>query len=176
MAKFKMTYPDEIIKEMNWVQKNADYIFGGMTRAGAEVAQSAMISTCPNEDVKRHIKLSKTYKTPSDGGINTKVYFSGYIPFHHPPSSKNRQFFTRRGNGGMYSTSKGVPADFLAILYEYGRSNLPWPRHPFVRKSFNKSRLEKAMLNAQKELSHGLLDSGSMSDIEAEYMRDLGVT
>lgn len=174
MAKFNMVYPTELINEFKWVSDNSDYIFGGMTKAGAEKAQASMISNCPNEALKKHIKLTRTYKTPSDGGINTKVYFSGYIPFHHPPSAKNRQYFTRSGNGGVYSTTKGVPADFLGILYEYGRSNLPWPKHPFVRKAFNKSIITQTMLAEQKRLSRGLLDDGgAMSDIEAEYMRDL---
>lgn len=160
MAKFVMELPKEVMDEFKWVYDNTERIFGGMTKAGANVALGTMLSTCPNDELKKCGKLTKTYKTPSDDGINTKAGFFGYIPFHHPPSAKNRQYFTRSAKGGVYSTSKGVPADFLAKLYEYGRSYNPFPKKPFVRKAFNKKKIEKAMLEAQKELSRGLLDEG----------------
>lgn len=169
MAKFIMSYPDDVIKDLRYMYENAEEIFGGMTRAGAETALGAMIDGCPNEDLKRYAKLTRTYKTPTDGGINTKAMFIGYLPFSDP----NRKYFSRKGgNGETYYTSKGVPADFLANLYEYGRSNAPWPKHPFVRKAFNRKRIEKAMLEAQKRLSRGILDD-KMWDIEADYMADL---
>jgi hypothetical protein len=100
--------------------------------------------------------LTRTYKTPSDDGINTKVIFSGYLPFSTP----GRTSFLRRGRGGgkVYSTSKGVPADFLAIIFEYGRSNAPFPKRPFFRRSFNEAKINKAMLDAQKTASGGILD------------------
>lgn len=171
MAKFIFQYPDEIIKDLRYIYDNAEEIFGGMTRAGAETARSAMIEGCPNDALKNYCKLTRTYKTPSDGGINTKAMFTGYLPFKDP----NRKYFSRKGGNGMtYYTSKGVPADFLANLYEYGRSNAPWPKHPFVRKAFNKKKIEKAMLAEQKRLSRGLLDEGWMGDIESDYMKDLG--
>lgn len=153
MALFRTLAPDDVIAQMMEIGGNIEDIMGQMTKAGAEQARKQMMASCPSE-LTSHIALSRTYKTPSDGGINTKVYFKGYIPFSDP----NRLYFTRRGgNGTSYSTSKGVPADFLAIMYEYGRSGLPFPKRPFVRRAFN-SNVEQAMLKAQRELSGGLLE------------------
>jgi hypothetical protein len=155
MARFTLNLPTKELEEFKKIYGDVDEIFGEMTRAGAEVALKEMLANCPNPELRKYGKLTRTYKTPSDGGINTKAYFSGYIPFSNP----NRKYFSRKGgNGSTYSTTKGVPADFLAKIYEYGRSGLPFPKKPFVRKSFDKGKIEKAMLEAQKKASGGLLD------------------
>ena len=154
MAKFDLELPNDIIKDFEKIYRDSDRIFGEMTRAGAEVVQKNVEVNAPSV-IKGHTKLTKTYKTPSDGGINTKVIVTGYLPFSNP----NRTSFTRKGGKGVaYSTTKGVPVNFLAQLYEYGRSNAPFPKHPFLRKSFKKDEIEKAMLEAQKKASGGLLD------------------
>lgn len=155
MARFDMQLPKDLMSDLKKIDANAEKIFGEMTKAGAEVALDDVRSNAP-EILKPYAKLTRTYKTPSNGGINTKVIFSGYLPFSTP----NRNAFVRRGRGGgkVYSTSKGVPADFLAILYEYGRSNAPFPKRPFFRRSFNASKIEKAMLERQKTASGGILD------------------
>lgn len=155
MAKYQLELPNEIIKNMEKIYGNTDKIFGEMTKAGAEVVASNVRTNAP-ETIKGYVKITRTYKTPSDDGINTKVIVNGYLPF----SDKNRKSFSRRGKTGgqVYSTSKGVPASFLANLYEYGRSTAPFPKHPFLRKSFNKGQIEKVMLEAQKKYSGGLLD------------------
>ena len=107
------------------------------------------------DTIKTYVKVTRTYRTPSDDGINTKVIVKGYIPFSDP----NRKGFTRAGGGGdSYTTDKGVPAEFLANLYEHGRSTAPWPKKPFMRKSFKKKEIEEAMLKAQAKASGGLLD------------------
>ena len=115
MAKFEVELPDNIIKDIREIDSKADEIFGSMTKAGAEVVRNTMVSKAP-PSIQPHIKISVTYKTPSDGGINNKVYISGYIPF-----KGGRTTFSRSGNGGRYTTTKGVPADFLAKVFEYGR-------------------------------------------------------
>ena len=156
MAKFAMELPTEEIEKAEKLSRNTDKIFGEMTRAGAKVVADNMKSTAPNQGLAEGIKLSRTYKTPSDDGINTKVYFSGYFPFQG-----NRTTFARRNrNGGkMYTTSKGVPKEFVAIMYEYGRSDGTFPKKPFVRKAFtNRNAIEKEMRKAQKEASGGILD------------------
>ena len=147
---FKMTLPDELIKEFDKVNKGADKMLGEMTQAGAQAVAENMKNYAPNV-LKPFVKLSKVYKTPSDGGINTKAYISGYIPFSDP----NRKYFVR--GKGKANETKGVPADFLAILYEYGRSTSPFPKKPFLRKSFKKKEIEEAMLKAQEKASGGLL-------------------
>lgn len=141
MAKFEVELPTDIIKKFDATAAETEKIMKEMTRAGAEVVAKNVESNAPDV-IKGHVKISKSYNTPSDGGVNTKVYISGYIPFSDP----NRQFFTRAGaSGKLYSTSKGVPADFLAKIYEYGRSNAPFPKHPFLRKSVKKDQIEQAM-------------------------------
>ena len=154
MARFEMELPTDVIKDVNYINANFEKIFGGMTEAGAEVVAQKMRANAPAK-LKSFVRISRTYKTPSDNGINTKAYISGYLPFEG-----NRTVFNIRGRAGskIYSNGKGIPAPFLAILYEYGRSTAPFPKHPFLRKSFNKGEIEKVMLDKQKSLSGGLLD------------------
>ena len=90
-----------------------------------------------NSKMMNCLKITKTYKTPSDDGINTKVGFYGYF---------------------QNEDGKTVPAPLVANVFEYGRSNLPFPKQPFMRKSFKKGEIEQAMLKAQKKASGGLLD------------------
>lgn len=162
MARFKLELPTNEIKQMETLAKNTDYMLGKMTQAGAKVAAKYMEAGAPNV-LKNHVKMTKAYNTPSDGGINTKVYISGYIPFSNP----NRSYFSRRGgNGSTYRTSKGVPADFLANIYEHGRSNAPFPKRPFVRKAFKKSEIEAAMLEEQNRIMADLLEG--LDDAEKE--------
>lgn len=141
MAKYEMELPKEILESFKKVYDNSDEIFGEMTRAGAEVVEKNIVSNVPqsirNSNMMKCLKVTKTYKTPSDDGINTKVGFYGYF--------KNEE-------------GKIVPAPLVANVFEYGRSNLPFPKHPFMRKSFKKSDIEQAMLKAQKKASGGLLD------------------
>ena len=141
MAKFEMELPTEIMKDIQKVYNNSDKIFGEMTKAGAEVVESNIRANVPksirNSKMMDCLKITKVYKTPSDDGINTKVGFYGY-------------FVNEEG--------KTVPAPLVANVFEYGRSNLPFPKQPFMRKSFKKGDIEQAMLKAQKRASGGLLD------------------
>lgn len=139
MAKFEMTLPTDVIKDFEKLHSNADKIFGGMTKAGAEVVYANVQANMPESfrksDIKNCLRLTRTYKTPSDDGINTKVAFYGYFTNH-----------------------RGVktPAPLVANVFEYGRSN--FTKRPFMRKSFTRAKIEKAMLDAQKKLSGGLLN------------------
>ncbi len=141
MAKINLELPNDIIKDIQKISNNCDEIFGEMTKAGAEVVLKNIESSVPksirNSKMMQCLKLTKTYKTPSDDGINTKVGFFGYF--------ENED-------------GKTVPAPLVANVFEYGRSNSPFPKHPFMRKSFKKSEIEQAMLKAQKRASGGLLD------------------
>lgn len=155
MASFKAILPDDVMKDFKRIHDNTEEIFGKMTQAGANVAMGSIKAGVPLPEMARYVKLTRTYRTPSDGGINTKVYLSGYLPF-----KGNRSSFDRRGRSGgeVYKTSKGVPVSFLGILYEYGRSNRPFPKKPFLRRAFGGGAIEKAMLEAQREASGGLLE------------------
>lgn len=141
MAQFQLQLPEDIMKDIQKLYDNADEIFGGMTKAGAEVAMSNMRATVPkaflNSDIMHCLKMTRVYKTPSDKGINTKVGFYGYF--------KNKE-------------GKIVPAELVCNIFEYGRSSSKYPKHPFIRKAFKKAEIERAMLDAQKKLSGGLLD------------------
>ena len=141
MARFQLELPEDVVKEIKKVEENYDKIFGGMTKAGAEVAMNNVQSNIPSSwvgsDIMNNIKLTKTYKTPSDDGINTKVVITGY-------------FTNKEG--------KKTPAPLVANMFEYGSSKMKYPKQPFFRKSFRKKQIEAAMLQAQKELSGGLLD------------------
>ena len=141
MAKFSLELPTEIMKDFQKIHKDADNIFGEMTKAGAEVVESNIRANVPksirNSKMMNCLKITKVYKTPSDDGINTKVGFYGYF---------------------QNEDGKTVPAPLVANVFEYGRSNLPFPKQPFMRKSFKKGEIEQAMLKAQKKASGGLLD------------------
>ena len=148
MAKFKMELPNDLIKEMQSLEKNTEKMMGEMTRAGAETVLSNAKAGVPVPAMASHIKLTRTYKTPSDDGINTKVYFSGYIPFSDP----KRKYFSRKGgNGKVYRETEGVAVDFLANVFEYGRSSAPFPKKPFFRKSFKKAQITSAMEKVQEK-------------------------
>ena len=141
MAKFQLELPNEIMKDFQKIYDNADQIFGEMTRAGAEVVESNIRANVPksirNSKMMNCLKVTRTYKTPSDDGINTKIGFFGYF---------------------QNEDGKTVPAPLVANVFEYGRSNLPFPKQPFMRKSFKKKEIEDAMLKVQRKASGGLLD------------------
>lgn len=141
MAKIIVDIDDSVLKDISYIDKQFDHIFGGMTKAGAEVVYKNVISALPeslrSSGFSSHVKLSKVYKTPSDDGINTKVMITGY-------------FINKDG--------RKTPAPLVANMFEYGSSKKNYPKHPFFRKSFKKSQIMKAMEEAQKNLSGGLLD------------------
>lgn len=139
MAKFEMQLPKEIMDDFKRINDNADEIFGEMTRAGADVVYQNIKANVPpsfkGSKIMNCLKITKTYETPSDDGINTKVGFYGYFMNH---------------NGVK------TPAPLVANVFEYGKSD--FTKRPFLRKSFNKKKIEKAMLEAQKKASGGLLE------------------
>lgn len=142
MARFDLQLPTELEKELKFLEKNGEKIFGEMVKAGAEVVETNVIANLPSgirnsPGMMGCLKTTVVFKTPSDGGINCKVGFYGYF------TNKNGQ---------------RVPAPLVANVFEYGRSDLPFPKQPFMRQSFNKGQIEAAMLAAQKKASGGLLE------------------
>ena len=141
MAKFTADIDESVLKDISYIDKQFDHIFGGMTKAGAEVVYKNVISALPeslrSSGFSSHVKLSKVYKTPSDDGINTKVMITGY-------------FINKDG--------RKTPAPLVANMFEYGSDKKNYPKQPFFRKSFKKSQIMKAMEEVQKNLSGGLLD------------------
>ena len=134
MARFNAELPNDIIKQIEELEGSTEKMLSEMTEAGAKIVFDNIKAGVPaawlDSNIMSCLKITKTYKTPSDDGINTKVAFYGYF--------KNEE-------------GKIVPAPLVANVTEYGRSNSPYPKKPFLRKSFRKSQIEKAMLSVQKK-------------------------
>lgn len=134
MAKFVGELPNDLIKMFETLEANTDALLGEMVSAGAEVVRQNVEAKMPRQlragmlSSGDAIRLTRVYKTPSDDGINCQVTIEGY-------------FINRDGIR--------TPAPLVANLFEYGRSNSPYPKQPFFRQSFNKAQIEKAMLKVQ---------------------------
>lgn len=139
MARFQMQLPNEIIKDITNIYNNSDNIFGKMTEEAAKVVYQNVEKNIPSSfadsEIMNCLKITKVYRTPSDGGINTKVGFFGYFTNH---------------NGVK------TAAPLVANVFEYGSSK--YTKRPFFRRSFRKSQIEAVMLEAQRKYSKGLLD------------------
>lgn len=139
MAKFQLELPKEIMDDIEKIYKNTDKILGDMVEAGANTVISNVRTNIPkgfaNSDIMNCLKITRVYKTPTDDGINCKVAFYGY-------------FINENG--------VETPAPLVANVFEYGSSK--FTKQPFFRRSFKKSQIEKAMLEAQKKASGGLLN------------------
>ena len=134
MARFNAELPNDIIKQIEELEGSTEKMLSEMTEAGAKIVFDNIKAGVPaawlDSNIMSCLQITKTYKTPSDDGINTKVAFYGYF--------KNED-------------GKIVPAPLVANVTEYGRSNSPYQKKPFLRKSFRKSQIEKAMLSVQKK-------------------------
>lgn len=134
MAQYKVELPNDLIKQFEGIEKNAEKMMGEMTNAGAKVVYNLVLSNMrgsfkSTKGLAECLKVTKVYKTPSDDGINTKIAFYGYF--------KNSQ-------------GKEVPAPLVANAREYGTSRGE-KKKPFFRKSFNKAQIESAMLQVQNK-------------------------
>lgn len=150
MAKFEVVMPTDVLKDIQFISNNCRQIFGDMTQEGAKVVYNNILQNVPSEmkknaELMNTLKITKVYETPTDNGINTKVAFYGYFMNEH---------------------KQIVPAPLVANAFEYGTS-ARWTlsgkyrgqisKKPFMRRSFNKNQIEKAMLQAQRRLSKGIL-------------------
>lgn len=131
MAKFDMQLPKDYIKELENLGNNTDNIFGQMVKAGGEEVFKNVKTNIPksfiDSPIMNCLKITKIYKTPSDGGINVKVAFYGY-------------FINKNG--------VETPAPLVANVFEYGSSK--FTKKPFFRRSFKKAQIEKIMLEEQE--------------------------
>lgn len=134
MAKFKQELPNDLIKEFAKLEKNTDKMLEEMTEAGAKVVYQNIKASVPaswySSNIIKCLKITRPYKTPSDDGVNTKVAIYGYF------INRNKE---------------RIPAPLVANVTEYGRSNSPYPKKPFLRKSFKKAQIEKAMKEIEKK-------------------------
>lgn len=132
MASFDAEMPAELLKLFDELGADTHKMLGEMTQAGAEAVLANVKANVPasfrGSDIMNCLHITRVYRTPSDGGVNTKVAFYGY-------------FENKAG--------EVVPAELVCNVMEYGRSKAPVQKHPFMRKSFRKSDIEAAMLKVQ---------------------------
>ena len=136
MAKFNAELPTDLIKVFDELETNTPIMMGEMCKAGAEVVYKKVCSNLSKafkrtDTLLKGLKITKVYETPSDDGVNVHIGFYGY-----DKSKVTKQF------------PKGVPIPLIAMAREYGTSSGE-DKHPFLRKSFNKTEIEKAMLEVQ---------------------------
>ena len=134
MAAFVGGLPDDLIKMFTDLEKDTEQMISDMVTAGAAVVEANVNAKMPR-DLKKalngnNVKITRVYKTPSDDGINCQVQITGYF---------------------LNRYKQVTPAPLVANIFEYGRSNAPYPKKPFFRASFNASQIEAAMLEAQKK-------------------------
>lgn len=129
MAGFNLELPTEIVKTLCRLSNDAEKMLGEMTKAGAEVVYQNVKSNMKSSfkstsSLEKGLKITKTYRTQNDDGINTKVGFYGY-------------------------TDEGKPIPLIAMAREYGTSSGE-KKKPFFRKSFKDTEgIIKAMKNVQ---------------------------
>ncbi len=132
MAKFEEELPNDLIKMFQELDQDSEKMMGEMTKAGAEVVYKNVLKNMPksfkDSNILKCFKITKIYKTPSDGGINTKVGLYGYF--------KNKRGVT-------------TPAPLVANVFEHGTSTVK--KQPFMRKSFRKTEIELEMKKVQEK-------------------------
>lgn len=132
MARYEMELPTELLSIFSTLEKTEKKMLQDMTKAGAKVVLKNIEHNVPSSfhgsNIMKCLKVTKSYETPSDDGINTKVAFYGY-------------FVNKQG--------RKVPAPLVCNVFEYGRSN--FPKKPFLRRAFKNAEIEKAMLEVQKK-------------------------
>ena len=130
MAGFNLELPTEIIGTINELYDNAENMMMEMTRAGAQVVYKNIHSNMKKSfkttrSLEKGLKITRSYKTKSDDGINTKVGFYGY-------------------------DDDGIPIPLKALAREYGTSRGE-KKKPFMRKAFkDTSAITNAMLKVQE--------------------------
>ncbi len=131
MAGFNAELPNELIKSFQELETNTEEMLGEMTKAGAEVVYKQVKSNMKSsfkstESLEKGLKITKSYRTPSDDGINTKVGFYGY-------------------------DEDGIPIPLKALAREYGTSRGE-KKKPFFRKAFRQeSAITNAMMKVQEK-------------------------
>ena len=132
MASFKEELPNDLIKMFQELDQDSEKMIGEMTKAGAEVVYKNVLKNMPKSfkgsNIMKCLKITRVYKTPSDGGMNTKVALYGYF--------KNKRGVT-------------TPAPLVANVFEHGTSTVK--KQPFMRKSFKKAEIEAEMKKVQEK-------------------------
>lgn len=138
MAKFHSELPYELMKVFEDLETDCDEMFGDMCQAGAMVVYINVKANMKKvfkstKSLEKGLKITKVYKTPSDGGINVHIGFYGY-------------------------NDEGVPIPLIAQAREYGTSRdgkEVEQKMPFFRCSFDKKQIRKAMQVVQDKYIKG---------------------
>lgn len=132
MAAFEEQLPTELMEQFEFLDKNTETMLKEMTREGAKNVLANVKANVPSSfgksGIMKCLKLTRSYRTPSDDGVATKVAFYGYF---------------------QNEDGKKTPAPLVCNLFEYGRSNSQYPKRPFMRRSFVSSEIESAMEKVQ---------------------------
>ena len=132
MASFKEELPNDLIKMFQELDRDSEKMIGEMTKVGAEVVYKNVLKNMPKSfkgsNIMKCLKITRVYKTPSDGGMNTKVALYGYF--------KNKRGVT-------------TPAPLVANVFEHGTSTVK--KQPFMRTSFRKAEIESEMKKVQEK-------------------------
>lgn len=137
MAGMNVELPTDVLKDLERVEVNTSEMMGEMVQAGADVVLAAVRSAlsgsfASTRSLIQGLRVTRVYRTPSDGGINVKVGFFGYSKLHRSKKYPN-----------------GVPIELIANAREYGTSSGETAK-PFFRKQFRrKAPIESAMQRVQ---------------------------
>ena len=153
MAKFNAELPLELMKQFqDLADGGATQMLEEMTQAGAETVYKNIQKNIQGkfkdpQSLLPYLKITRTYKTPSDDGVNTKVAFYGYKPKKDGAKFK----ITKTLKGGKKQTYEydGTPVPLIIMAREYGTKSGE-SKKPFVRPSFKKAEITKAMLKVQE--------------------------
>ena len=136
-----MELPADLVKQFEDLEVDTTEMMGEMCKAGATVVYDKIVSGLgkafkSTESLLKGLKVSKVYQTPSDESINVHIGFYGYdgVPTARYP--------------------QGTPIPLKAMAREYGTSSGE-KKKPFLRKSFAKKDIEKAMLEVQDRYIKG---------------------
>lgn len=141
MAHYKIETPADVMREFEVLLNNSQNMIDDMVKAGAENVLDNIRKNMPPQLRKyatsHTLHLTRVYTTPSDGGRNCGVWFGGYMKDATRDTSKE--------------ADHGTAIELVANMFEYGSKERKYPKHPFLRKSFHKREIERAMLKAQRK-------------------------
>lgn len=133
MAKFDAVIPYVIMEDFQNLYRESPEMYEEVLKAGGNVAYETVKANVPSSfkksNIMRKLKMTKVYRTPSDGAINIKIGFYGYFINHN---------------------KKVTPAPLVANVFEYGSSK--FPKHPFFRRSMRNSAILTKMKEKELEL------------------------
>ena len=138
MAKFNAELPNDLMKVFEDLETDVPEMMGEMCKAGARVVYNNMVAGigkafARRETLLKGLKITRVYKTPSDDGINVHIGFYGY-------------------------GESGVPIPLIAAARESGTyrdGKVVEKKVPFMKKSFKKADIERAMLEVQEQYIKG---------------------